>query len=107
MFPHSRIERAQRPSLARHGRFFCVGRSEKAYAAGPPTTRASVYFNRAARRCVDPPTIVTSTAWKFERVEAFVIEHCQEHVVVFWYCFKDEMPHRKLFVRHRQVAALI
>jgi hypothetical protein len=66
-----------------------------------------VYFNRAARRCVDPPTIVTSTAWKFERVEAFVIEHCQEHVVVFWYCFKDEMPHRKLFVRHRQVAALI
>jgi hypothetical protein len=36
-----------------------------------------------------------------------VIEHCQEHVVVFWYCFQDEMPHRKLFVRHRQVAALI
>jgi hypothetical protein len=27
-------------------------------------------------------------------VEAFVIEHCQEHVLVFWYCFKDEMPHR-------------
>jgi hypothetical protein len=52
-----------------------------------------VYLNRAARRYVDPPTIVTSTARKFERVEAFVIEHRQEHVVVFRHSFEDEMAH--------------
>ena len=39
-----------------------------------------------------------SPARKFECVEAFAIEHRQAHVVVFWYCFKDEfkdeMPHQ-------------
>jgi hypothetical protein len=60
------------------------------------------HFDWAASRYVDPQTIVASTARKFERVKAFVIEHRQEHVTVFWHRLKDEIPHGRHLESVRQ-----
>jgi len=37
--------------------------------------------------------VIAATAWKFEGMEALVIEYCQKHVAIFRYCLEDEVPH--------------
>jgi hypothetical protein len=54
-----------------------------------------IYLDWAAICYVDPTAVIAATTWKFEGVEAFVIEHCQTDVAIFRYCLEDEMPHER------------
>ena len=54
-----------------------------------------IYLDWVAICCVDPTAVIATTTWKFEGVEAFVIEHCQTDVAIFRYCLEDEMPHER------------
>ena len=52
-----------------------------------------MHVDRSTRCCIYPATVVGETTRKFEHVESFVIQHCQEHVAVRWYFLEYETPH--------------
>jgi hypothetical protein len=61
------------------------------------------HVDRTTRCRIYPATVIAETTWKFERVESFAIQHCQEHVAVRWYSLEYEMPHESDVEENRKL----